>query len=690
MELCTKAMASSAMAARRPLLLVFLAVGVAGMPQGRPGRVHEPHSPLAAESLDSVSSLHGARKGANESFVELHVSSRGDMIRREADIESSHSQGSGAHKEPADIQQDGVVTVVSPAQTDSEEIKLEELTEECMQDEPTAECMEKFGSYGIRKLYTETWDAVSKLEYRRPGWMSHPEVQKRRLFELTLPGTVSSGTYAITGEDATAAGGDPYGVVSQNFNFYQQLDLGVRMFDIRVAYSGESSLVYISHGALMVPLATALRDMRRFLEEHEREVVVLDIRKDENADSSHLKPLIEEETTNTRIPGQLVHEAVQCELKEMLATYAVLSQLPGNEMAENPTIGALTDVGARVVYFWDTQQVLCTSFQECTRTPGWYPPDRRGGYPFAFGPPFVLGTRINATGGRQTARIIEPGCNTHSGAFTKDDQPERLLKKIKLYSSDLTAKTLESRPKCFPIGAALPGVHSPTLWYTVDGFVTATPEEQTLQTDRMRGVKAIYTRGEGYTVKTDAERTNYLLLSWFLKRNNQEVFTKPNAVMFEFAGSAPMCILRIIEAMQARPECGWAIYCKASGSCWADTLLGPEDECIPEDKVVKKLREHADGKIDDTAWVVYVTIALCSLLFVCCLVCTLGYIMKLMKGPAKPKEAEEPLAPQAASDAGDAPSDLPGSEAASDYGERPQEEPGNQTSAGAGAGVLAP
>merc|ERR1719387_1317399 len=229
--------------------------------------------------------------------------------------------------------------------------------------------------------------------------MSHSEVQKRKLFELTLPGTVSSGTYAITGEDAAAAGVTPYVVVSQNLDFYQQLELGVRLFDIRVAYSTENSLVYISHGALIIPLATALKDIRRFLEEHEREVIVLDVRKDDNADSSHLAPLVEEERTVTRVPGQLVHEAIQCEMKEMLATYKVLSKLPGNEMAENPTIGALTDIGARVIYFWDTQQVLCTDFASCTGTPGWYPPDRRGGYPFAFGPPFVLGTRINATGG---------------------------------------------------------------------------------------------------------------------------------------------------------------------------------------------------------------------------------------------------------------------------------------------------
>jgi len=593
-----------------------------------------------------------------QSFIEFNVGSHGNLVRREGE----------AHEDPADIKQDGVVTVVSPAQTASERLKLEEQTEECMQDEPTSECMEKFGSYGIRKLFTEDWDNVKKLKYRRPGWMSHPEVQKKPFFNLTLPGTVSSGTYAITGEGSGGAT-SPYGVVSQNFDFYQQLELGIRMFDIRVSYSTENSLVYISHGALMIPLATALRDIRRFLEEHEREVIVLDLRKDENADESHLKTLKEEETTNTRIPGQLVHEAVQCELKEMLATYAVLNKLPSHEVAENPTIGALTDLGANVIYFWETQQVLCTTFQECTQTPGWFPPDKKGGGPFAFGPPFMLGKRINAK--KQEGRVIEPACHAHSTAFTKDDQPERMLKKIKNFAKDMASKSLESRPKCFPAGAALPKVHTPTLWYTVDGYVTSTPEEQAIQADRMRGVKAIYTRGEGFTVKTDAERTNYLLLSWFLKRNNQQLFTKPNAVMFEFAGAAVMPILRIIEAQQARPECGWAIYCKDSGSCWADTLLGAGDTCIPEEKVLKTLQEHADGKKDSTAWIIYVTIGVCSLLSLCCISSTIVYIVKLMK-PPRPKEVDEALVADPTADA-DAQSSLPGSEAASDFGDRPED-----------------
>merc|ERR1719420_931426 len=121
------------------------------------------------------------------------------------------------------------------------------------------------------------------------------------------------------------------------------------------------------------------------------------------------------------------------------------------------------------------------------------------------------------------------------------------MKKINEFSQNQPAKTEASRPKCFPGAANFPMEHSPTIMYSLDAYITATPEEQSVQTDRMRGVKAIYTRGEGYTARTDAERANYLMLSWFLKKENQALFKKPNIILFEFVGSAAVPILRIIE-----------------------------------------------------------------------------------------------------------------------------------------------
>lgn len=643
------------------LIMLSMIVGSAGVPTRLTAELH--HSGAALQK-------------ANHSALEL--------VRREAD----------GSRDPADIRKDGAVQVVSPAQTKSEQLKLEELTEECMQEHPTSECMEKYGSYGVRKLYTETWDNVKKLGFRREGWMSHPEVQKKKIFELTLPGTINSGTYAITGEDAAAAGMSQYGVVSQNLDFYQQLELGVRLFDMKVAYSPETNLVYLSHGALMVPLATALKDMRRFLEEHTREIIVIDMNKDANADTSHLQPLVDEENTMDRIPGQLALEAVECEMKEMLATYKTLDKLSAKETPENPSVASLTDLGINVLLFWNSQQVLCTKFEECKLTPGWHPGDKAAGFEFAFGPPYEVGKRRNVTGGRLTARIIEPLCLTHSKSYTKDDQPERMVQKITTFAQDMAAKAKESRPKCFPVSAPFPETHTPTLWYTVDAYVIEEAGEQAVQQDRMRGVKAIYTRGEGYTAKTDAERTNYLLLSWFCKKNNQELFMRPNGFMVEFAGSAYMPIIRMIEAEQNRPECGWAVYCKASGSCWADTLLSKEDSCLDEAEVVAKLKEHAEQAEADVSWAVFITVAVVSCIFCCCIFGAFTKMTMIM-APKNPKEADESFIAKSADD-GDKQSSvpessLPGSSAASDFGDRPEDlEPRFEGSQPAASSLAAP
>jgi hypothetical protein len=321
----------------------------------------------------------------------------------------------------------------------------------------------------------------------------------------------------------------------------------------------------------------------------------------------------------------------------MLVTYAALEKLPDKEWGENPTVGALTDINAHVVYFYSGQQVLCTKYEECRDTPGWYPSDvQNGKYPFPFGPPLALGTRYQvAHGGRHGDHVLEPGCMAHSDRWTKGEKPEDLLENIKTWTLGMITRTAEFRPVCFPFGAPIPEMHKPTLFYVLDGWVTASPEEKVVQQDRMRGIKALYTRGEGYTVKTDAERTNFLLLTWFLKLMNQQTFTRPNAIMMEFAGSAMMPIIRIIESQQNRPECGWAIHCKASGSCWADTLLGEENKCIPEGLVLKTLVEHADGKKDTTAWVIYATIMLTTALLLQCL-CWSGW--KILKAP--PSKAE--------------------------------------------------
>lgn len=596
-------------------------------------------SPNTGSSSSSGRSVLAASEGQERgasSFAgaSLELSAAGAIIRHqgqrarrqeEADVARNHvdshdPETPSAEAAGTNILSDGSVEVVAPAESESEQVKLRELTEECLQEEPTAECMQKFGSYGVRRLFTEDYRNLRKLGLMRPGWMSHPTVQKKRLFDLTLPGSSRAGTYAFAGVDGLPESNTPYGIVSQNLNVYQQLEVGIRALDIAVSWNEVAGLVYVSHGVFMMPLSVILRDIRRFLEEHEREVVVLNVHKDEDAPPSKIEPFNREEQAPDRVPGQLVHEAVECELKDFVATHAVLSKLPLKESGDNPVIGHLTDIGAHVIYFWDSQQVLCTTFETCKITPGWFPTDKWSGHPFAFGQPFKLGARANATGSKASARIFEPACWKDSYRYTKDDSPEQLLKKVKTYIDTIRERTAEERPACFPVRIEIPELHSPTIFQAVDGFVIPTPEEKSVQVERMRGVKAIYTRGEGFTVKTEAERTNYLMLNWLMKKDNQAVYSKPNAIFFEFVGSAAAPVVRIIEENQGRPECSYALYCKDSGSCWADTLLIDEDKCEKEEKALRRLKAHADGEVVYYAWIVWLTLG-CA---IWCLVTVLG------------------------------------------------------------------
>jgi hypothetical protein len=254
------------------------------------------------------------------------------------------------------------------------------------------------------------------------------------------------------------------------------------------------------------------------------------------------------------------------------------------------------------------------------------------GYPpFAFGIPYKLGTRHLAAGEQETKRLMEPACQSHSSFTTQTDQPETLMMNIKTFTLDVVTNTQANAPTCYPTGETLPDLHKPTVWYTLDSYTTMKADEKLSQAAHMQGVKAIYTRGEGYTVKTDAERTNYLMLHWWMKENNQNVFMKPNTILFEFAGSAMMPIIRLIEAEQNRPECGWAVYCKNSGSCWAKTKLGDDDKCLPEGTVQQELEDHANGVKEDTAWIIYTTIVVFSICGICAAVSAWVYVRKAFK-----------------------------------------------------------
>mmetsp|Transcript_119389 Transcript_119389/g.371012 ORF Transcript_119389/g.371012 Transcript_119389/m.371012 type:complete len:358 (-) Transcript_119389:295-1368(-) len=290
----------------------------------------------------------------------------------------------------------------------------------------------------------------------------------------------------------------------------------------------------------------------------------------------------------------MVHRQFLEHFGGLLATYATLSKLPPGESMENPRISSLVHINARVLYFWEGQQVFCTDLETCRRTPGW---DRPWGG-LAFGAPLPLGERA-----------LEPACLASSWEQTVSAHPDRVVKRLKRWALSLRRASSESTPACFPPGAAVPAAHTPTLLYWADGQVTLSEAENHMQRLLLGHAKSLFTRGEGFNLRSSAERSNYLLLVWFMKRGARAMFTQPNIIAHDFL--QPVIVHRIIEAMQEQQDCGWAMTCKSTGSCWAASLLGQDGACRPESEVVAILEAHAAAHGMSTFWKMVLGFWLC-------------------------------------------------------------------------------
>lgn len=603
------------------------AAGAPGLREAVPVRASTGHALLRRGEF-------GAPQGHTRGRVSgLRVTPSGSLVLEDANHEGPTT--TSTTPDPGIIH-DGTADVKFPAVSDTEEIQLEEDSSECLVDTPVVECFEKFGSYGIRRLHTEEWDDIVKLGHQRPDWMSNTNVQRRRLFNLTLPGTHNSGSYDFVGEHAIVGVGLAFGIQCQHLSIDRQLELGIRAFDLRISWSFKDDLLYCSHGILTVPLQDVLGQMEAFLESRTKEVIVIQAKVDRMShklDERHWQPILDDDKDPSRVPGQLVHEAFSAMFGRMLATYTNLIRLPVGESLANPRISSLVDSGIRVIYFWEGQQVLCTSRTTCQRTPGWTQP--WDGY--AFGWPMPLGQR-QGSGGAET---MEPACLKDSWSHTVSAHPEWLAKKVKVFAADLSQAVLETRPACYPEGEAVPPLHSPTIFYWVDGVVTLNADEQERARQLLGSAKSLFTRGEGFSIKSAAERANYLLLVWFMKLNSRALFTRPNVIAMDFA--MPILVHRIIEAMQEKKDCGWAITCKKTGSCWAMSLSDPrsDTDCMSEDQVMAILQTHADTKGMTLFWKLVLS------LFACFVLLTVVLCYRFRWGKRKDLPGGSPAVPEA-------------------------------------------
>jgi len=557
---------------------------------------------VGASGQAQVSGAHAEGSSTVGSHMRREASSEdGALIQSNASVGPA-SQNLTGHPPTLTVKQakerlekDGLVEVFDAAADVSQAIKLEEETIECMMDTPVWECMEKHGSYGVRRLFTDKVSHYETLDAWRKDWMEDAKVQKARLFDITWPGTHNSGAYGI---DEALAKNDTgkasvKGTFTQHLDVYIQLELGVRAIELHVAV-GEDGQLYTANGFLMMSLATVLTDITSFLTDHKNEAVLLYAKKADvwnGIEEHHVEPLKEEESNPAKIPGESVHKGIKAVLGPHLATYTALSSLPDSELWENPTINAAITAGIRVFYFWEGQQVLCVDRHECTETPGW----QRGtlGGPLPFGPGMAYGVRTNLDHGVGNTKYMEPGCIVDSAQSSSN--PIQLLLNIKKHAGALMDEAKKHPSKCYPPGSSPPELHSPQLLYEADVWSSPFSEAAGAYRKVYKDIEEIYTRGESATVKSEAERVNFLALNWFLRKNWQPLFMKLNIISFDYV--SPIIVHRIIEANQGRTECGYAIYCKSTGSCWAKSLLDDlSGTCKPEATQMEWLQWFADGQ----------------------------------------------------------------------------------------------
>lgn len=478
--------------------------------------------------------------------------------------------------------------------------------------------MENVGSYYVRRLSTLGDDDIQKYDYS--DWMGHPNVQKQRLYNLTLPGSHVSPAYGFKGEHEKLGKEMSYGIQTQRYTLAQQLRLGVRFLDVRVAWSFTEKKLFASYGLLLRPLADVLTAVREFLEQHRNEVVVLSLKKAKNVgkyNEEYVKPLLDEETSNSTIPGQMVHQAVSEALSIFLTTYQGLSTLDQSSNMANPTIQSLCAVNKRVVYFWEGQQVLCVNRDKCLVTPGWLPPT--SGLQFAFGPPMPVNYRA-AYSSVKANKIVEPGCIHNSWQHSRTSLAEKLMNSLHVFCTRLRESvTTKPLTECFPPLTPIPVPGEPPLFYEASAFISLTPAEQAKQQNILRGKEFVFKSGEGMKLESEAERVSFLLLTWLMKKDNEKVYMKPNVFTMDYVH--PVVIERLVHTNQGRPDCGYGIYCRATGSCWAKTLLGAEDKCLIDSDVMNSLKWQAGETVYSMWWLCFVLAPLTLIASFCACAC---------------------------------------------------------------------
>ncbi|KAH3872539.1 PI-PLC X domain-containing protein 2-like [Dreissena polymorpha] len=120
-------------------------------------------------------------------------------------------------------------------------------------------------------------------------WMSKlPEpVWELSLSEIVIPGSHNSFSYRLDPGSELAPDANPAlkllgnGIiykwaVTQDLSFKEQLELGVRYFDLRVAFRKKTQNVHFCHSLYGMTVEDGIKEILDFLKEHPKEIAILD------------------------------------------------------------------------------------------------------------------------------------------------------------------------------------------------------------------------------------------------------------------------------------------------------------------------------------------------------------------------------------------------------------------------------
>lgn len=116
-------------------------------------------------------------------------------------------------------------------------------------------------------------------------WMLHTMRKNKtwrfkRLHQIIIPGAHNAAT-AVIRDDSLTSKVAGFAAQTQGVHPYElMMDFGVRFLDLRVTDEDTSGELWASHNFLAQPLEPILDDVRRFLDETEKEILVVQIKKD--------------------------------------------------------------------------------------------------------------------------------------------------------------------------------------------------------------------------------------------------------------------------------------------------------------------------------------------------------------------------------------------------------------------------